>query len=267
MKKSVKVGFVLLGALGFSALLASQAQSGKVSITYWQYVFDSKVKIMDSIMADFNKANPDIEVKQENFPYDGYIQKVESSLAAGQGPDVVNLFYGWVPQFAGNGLIPLPESDFSAKSLESNVGPLIKASKVKGKYWAVPTAVRTLAVFYNKDLFKAAGIAKLPKTWAELSSAAQKIQKSDGGKIQVAGLALAPQGQDHICSARFWCVNGVLSRTRRITKKSLTIPRLDSRHGSFISAWCLRARRLEGWICSQPRPTLTEMRSLPGGQA
>ena len=197
MHKSLKVGFALATAFGFSALLASQAQTAKVSITYWQYVFDSKVKIMDTIMADFNKANPDIEVKQENFPYDGYIQKVETSLAAGQGPDVVNLFYGWVPQFAGNGLIPLPEADFSAKSLEANIGPLIKASKVNGKYWAVPTAVRTLAVFYNKDLFKAANITKLPKTWAELASDAQKIQKSDAGKIQVAGLALAPQGQDH----------------------------------------------------------------------
>jgi multiple sugar transport system substrate-binding protein len=197
MRKSLKVGFFLATAFGFTALLASQAQTAKVSISYWQYAFDSKVKIMNTIMADFNKANPDIEVKQENFPYDGFIQKVESSLAAGQGPDVVNLFYGWVPQFAGNGLIQLPESDFPAKSLEANVGPLMKASKINGKYWAVPTAVRTLAVFYNKDLFKSAGITKLPKTWTELSSAAQKIQKTDAGKIQIAGLALAPQGQDH----------------------------------------------------------------------
>jgi multiple sugar transport system substrate-binding protein len=197
MQKSLKVGFFLATAFGFTALLASQAQTSKVSITYWQYAFDSKVKIVNTIMADFNKANPDIEVKQENFPYDGFIQKVESSLAAGTGPDVVNLFYGWVPQFAGNGLIQLPEADFPAKSLEANVGPLMTASKVNGKYWAVPTAVRTLAVFYNKDLFKAAGISKLPKTWSELSSAAQKIQKTDAGKIQIAGLALSPQGQDH----------------------------------------------------------------------
>jgi multiple sugar transport system substrate-binding protein len=197
MHKSLKVGLALATAFGFTALLASQAQTAKVSITYWQYAFDSKVKIMNTIMADFNKANPDVEVKQENFPYDGFIQKVESSLAASTGPDVVNLFYGWVPQFAGNGLIQLPEADFPAKTLEANVGPLMTASKISGKYWAVPTAVRTLAVFYNKDLFKAAGITKLPKTWTELSSAAQKIQKSDAGKIQIAGLALAPQGQDH----------------------------------------------------------------------
>jgi multiple sugar transport system substrate-binding protein len=92
MQKSLKVGFFLATAFGFTALLASQAQTSKVSITYWQYAFDSKVKIVNTIMADFNKANPDIEVKQENFPYDGFIQKVESSLAAGTGPDVVNLF-------------------------------------------------------------------------------------------------------------------------------------------------------------------------------
>ena len=53
----------------------------------------------------------------------------------------------------------------------------MKASKIDGKYYAVPTAVRVLAVFYNKDLFKAAGITAVPKTWAEMEAAAKKIQK------------------------------------------------------------------------------------------
>ncbi len=190
--------FVVFGtALALGAVGLSLAQNQKVQLVYWQYQFDSKVNLVNDVIKEFNAANPDIEVKQENFPYDNYIAKVKSSLGAGQGPDVVNLFYGWIPDWvAGGYLAPLPEQ-FSAKDLEASVGPLMKASKVAGRYYTVPTAVRTLAVFYNKALFRAAGVSKLPKTWDQLEAIAKKIQKSEGDKVSVAGIALAPTGQDH----------------------------------------------------------------------
>jgi multiple sugar transport system substrate-binding protein len=181
--------------VGLNAIGAAQTQ--KVPLIYWQYQFDSKVALVADLIKEFNAANPGIEVKQENFPYDNYIAKVKSSLGAGQGPDVVNLFYGWIPDWvAGGYLAPLPEQ-FPAKDLEASVGPLVKSSQVGGLYYTVPTAVRSLAVFYNKALFKAAGIAKIPRTWDQFEAAAKKIQKMDGGKVSVAGIALAPTGQDH----------------------------------------------------------------------
>jgi multiple sugar transport system substrate-binding protein len=180
-----------------AALAVAVAQNQKTQVVYWQYQFDSKVNLVNDLIAEFNKANPDIEVKQETFPYDNYIAKVKSSLGAGQGPDVVNLFYGWLPDWVGSNLLqPLPAS-FPARDLETRVGSLMKASKLNNQYYAVPTAVRVLAVFYNKDLFKAAGITAVPKTWAEMEAAAKKIQKTDGNKVTVAGWALQPEGQDH----------------------------------------------------------------------
>ncbi|HEX2864104.1 MAG TPA: extracellular solute-binding protein [Deinococcales bacterium] len=188
---------LLVGVLA-AGLAAGAANAEKVTLTYWQYQYDSKVAEINTLITAFEKANPDITVKQENFPYDSYIAKATSAVAAGQGPDVVNLYYGWLPQFTSGGYLqPLPTADFPPKQLESDIGPLMKASKFQGKYWAVPTAVRTLAVFYNKDLFKAAGITRTPRTWDELVADGKKIQKSSGGRVQVAGIALQPNGQDH----------------------------------------------------------------------
>jgi multiple sugar transport system substrate-binding protein len=190
--------FIVAIASLTAALAVAAAQGQKTQVVYWQYQFDSKVNLVNDLIAEFNKANPDIEVKQETFPYDNYIAKVKSSLGAGQGPDVANLFYGWLPDWVGSNLLqPLPAAAFPAKTLEDRVGGLLKASKIGGQYYAVPTAVRVLAVFYNKDLLKAAGITKLPKTWDEMEAAAKKIQKSDGGKVSVAGWAVQPEGQDH----------------------------------------------------------------------
>ena len=195
MRKRYAVGLVALSA---ALAMGVSAQGGKTQVLYWQYVFASKVTFVDELIAEFNKANPDIEVKQENFPFDSYIAKVKSAVGAGQGPDVANLFYGWLPDWvAGGYLQPLPSNSFNAKALEASVGPLFKAGKVNNQYWAVPTAVRTLAIFYNKDLFKAAGINTIPRTWAEFEAAGKKIQKIENGKTTVAGIAIQPEGQDH----------------------------------------------------------------------
>lgn len=192
MKKS------LLLAAVFAATAGMAVAQQKTTITYWQYDFATKVKLVNELIPEFEKANPDVTVKHETFPYDSFITKVTSAVAAGQGPDVVNLFYGWIPQFVTQGVLqPLPTNAFPAKTLEANIGSLIKTSQVGGKYYAVPTAVRTLAVFYNKDLFKTAGITKIPTTWDELAAAAQKIQKREGSRTQIAGIALQPSGQDH----------------------------------------------------------------------
>jgi multiple sugar transport system substrate-binding protein len=196
MKRALLLaGLGILG--GFGVHQAAFAQQ-KTTIVYWQYQFDSKVAILNDIIKDFERLNPDIEVKQETFPYDSYEAKVFTALAAGQGPDIANLFYGWLPKWVDQSILkPLPTDSFPPKTLEASVGALMKSSKIEGKYWAVPTAVRTLAIFYNKELFKQAGISKVPKTWAEFAEAGKKMQKSEGGKVTVAGIGLQPNGQDH----------------------------------------------------------------------
>jgi multiple sugar transport system substrate-binding protein len=195
MQKRYAVGLVAIGA---ALAIGVSAQNSKTPVLYWQYQFDSKVNFVNELMAEFNQANPDIEVKQETFPYDSYIAKVKSAVGAGQGPDVANLFYGWIPDWvAGGYLQALPKNSFNTKTLEASVGPLFKAGKVDNQYWAVPTAVRTLAIFYNKDLFKANGISKIPKTWAEFEAAGKKIQKIENGKTTTAGIAIQAEAQDH----------------------------------------------------------------------
>lgn len=185
-------------ALALTAALVSTATAAPVTITYWQYDYASKVETMKGLIKKFEAQNPDITVKQETFPYDAYNQKVATSVPAGQGPDVVNLFYGWVPQYVKSGYLqPLPEKDFPTRAIEANYVPMIKVSKMDGKYYALPTAVRTLAVFYNKDLFKQAGIVQPPRTWDDFIQDAQKIVKGQPPRFQTLGFGIQPDGQDY----------------------------------------------------------------------
>ncbi len=184
--------------LSLALALSLSSASALTTITYWQYDYASKVSTMNELIKKFQAQNPDIVVKQETFPYDAYNQKVASSVPAGQGPDVVNLFYGWLPQYVDSGYLqPLPASDFPVAKVESSFVPMIKTSKIGGKYYALPTSVRTLAVFYNKDLFKASKVLVPPRTWQDFIAAGQKIVKGAPPRFTQLGFGIQPDGQDY----------------------------------------------------------------------
>jgi len=92
---------------------------------------------------------------------------------------VINLFYGWVPLYVDRYYLqPLPVEAFPPMELEREFVPMIKNSKFDGKYWAVPTAVRSLALFYNMDLLRAAGFSRAPVTWEEFATMAERTTES-----------------------------------------------------------------------------------------
>ncbi|MHA6689974.1 extracellular solute-binding protein [Devosia sp. A449] len=184
-------------AAGISFLALGSAQA--VEIEYWQYVFDSRVQAMDKLIANFEAANPDITVKQTTFPYADYQTRVVAAKVAGQGPDVVQLFYGWLDNFVSGGLIqPLDPAVFPHDVIESEFFPIVSAMKVGEDYYGLPTAVRSLALFYNKALFAEAGIANPPSNLEEFLAAAEATTKRDGsGNITSEGVTLDMAGQDH----------------------------------------------------------------------
>jgi multiple sugar transport system substrate-binding protein len=184
-------------------LAAVAASAEDVTITYWQYFYESKVNLMTDLIQRFQAQNPGIKVEQVTFPYESYLQKVAAAVPAGEGPEVINLFYGWLPLWVKSGYIqPLSPVDFSAGYFKSNFYPFVAESvNFGGKNYSVPTAVRTLALFYNKKLFREAGLDPNvpPKTLDELVAYAKKLSKYDAqGNLVQSGLLMQPNGQGHV---------------------------------------------------------------------
>ena len=174
--------FTFAAATSLAALVAA-APAQAVEIEYWQYIFDARIKAMDTLIANFQAANPDITVKQTTFPYADYRTKVAAAIPAGEGPDVVQLFYGWLNDYVKADLIqPLPAANFPAERIEAEFSPMVRAMKIDGNYMALPTAVRSLALFYNKRMFKEAGIDAPPATLDELIADAKLMTEKDGVK-------------------------------------------------------------------------------------
>lgn len=195
-----KMGF-WLGAILAMALAWTGTARAQVEIEYWQYTFAQRVQAIDELIKRFEAANPGIKVKHTHIPYDDFRVKIAAAIPAGQGPDVVQLFYGWLQDYLKAGLLqPLPDDAFSAAEIEKEFFPIVQQMKVDGKYYALPTAVRSLALFWNKALFKEAGLdpERPPATLDQLVDAAKKLTKRNpAGDLMQAGLTIDMGGQDH----------------------------------------------------------------------
>jgi multiple sugar transport system substrate-binding protein len=199
--KLFRAGAALAVMAGVSLGTMTSAFAQKVQIEYWQYFFEGRVKAIDALIKTFEAQNPDIKVVHTHFPYEQYRTKVAAAVPAGEGPDVVQLFYGWLDEYRKAGLLqPLSKEAFDPAQIEKDFFPMVQAMKAEGQYWAMPTAVRSLALFWNKRLFKEAGLdpEKPPQTNEELLAMAQKLTKRDAtGNLLVAGMTISPEGQDH----------------------------------------------------------------------
>ena len=181
-----------------AALTAGSAAAQEVTIEYWQYFFDARVAAMEQLIESFEEANPGITVEMTHFPYADYRTKVAAAIPAGEGPDVVQLFYGWLNDYIEADLIqPLPEDAFPTDAIDEAYFPMVQAMKRDGRYYALPTAVRSLALFYNERLLEEAGVEP-PTTLEELVEVAKATTERDGaGNVTQVGITTGMTAQDH----------------------------------------------------------------------
>lgn len=176
---------------------ADLSVSGPVTIQYWQYELPAKTEIVEKLKEQFMADNPDITIEHVNFPYDDFRQQVAAAVQAGEGPDVLNVYFGWIPSYVQQQfLVPIPQDYFPHDQIESQFFPTVQAAKIQDEYYALPTAVRTLALFCNMDILDAAGVEP-PTNWDELVEAAKATVQKDGDNFEVVGMTWDIGGQGH----------------------------------------------------------------------
>ena len=164
-----KIGTRRLAALAAAGLLASAlalpAAAETVTLTFWHNHPEWKSRV-EKILAKFEAANPDIKIQIEEIPGPDYTPKMNTALAAGEAPDIIQLRPGpEVAAAADAGYI----IDLTGKVDVSNVSEAgLDAAHIDGKLWAVPMLGKyTVGLYYNKDIFAKHGL-KPPTTSDEL---------------------------------------------------------------------------------------------------
>ena len=138
------------------------------------------------------KEFPNIDIKLELIP-DAYDQKLQTRVAGGNAPDIIQLAES-VNVYASKGqLIDLaPAFEEADIDLNDQFGEAYASIfQSDGKLWAAPDRAGAMVLYYNKDHFDEAGL-EYPSadwTWDDFRSAAQKLTKRDGDKVTQWGFA------------------------------------------------------------------------------
>ncbi|MEX1019307.1 MAG: extracellular solute-binding protein [Litorilinea sp.] len=171
-----------------------------IEIEYWQYDYGANVTAMDILIDQFHEAHPHIRILH-NFDtsLEDFQTVMDARIPAGLGPDVVSLYHGWQTAWIDAGyLTPLPTDYFPLAEIRAQFSPIIEASVRDGLLYTLPTAVRTGALYYNRDLMAKAGLDpdSPPRTVAELEEqGAQCTQRNEDGTYEILGFPITMTGQ------------------------------------------------------------------------
>lgn len=167
-----------LGALGSE----SPASAATTELNVWMYNEPSRTAIQDAQIAAYEKANPGITIKLSRTDFGTYYTKLAAAIASKTLPDVFMMSGAYFYSAVNSGaLLDITERVAAAKISMNNYffTPTGEDVSWQGKTYGIPGEIDTVALAYNEDMFKKAGLA-LPTagmSWATLLKSAQALTK------------------------------------------------------------------------------------------
>lgn len=159
------------------------------TITVWGLWHESR-NLRDIIKAFSDQTGTKVQYKKI-ASVAAYERELLSALAEGRGPDVFVIHHTWVDGKRGI-LAAAPNSIVDPRAVQDEFVDVVAKDVVRdGQVYALPVSVDTLAMYYNKDLFNAAGIAKPPETWTDFQRMVEKLTTVNRlGTIQQSAAAI-----------------------------------------------------------------------------
>ena len=203
----LRVLFFLLALSGLALLTvgcgkspsSSSSTSGKAKIIFWHSYVKGTWPALNRLIARFEKEHPNIDISQQFVPTgDQLLQKLTTSIATNTAPDICWIHSSWVaPLSKGDYVYDLDElarqyGGFGEAEKQDFFPAPLRTSYYRGKLRMMPVEGTNVALAYNRDMFRRAGLdpTKPPKTWPELGEMGRKLVVSKEGRVDQWGFAI-----------------------------------------------------------------------------
>ncbi|MFJ3936044.1 extracellular solute-binding protein [Streptomyces parvus] len=157
--------------------------SGELSgtVTWWDTSsVGSEDKVFKKLAEGFEKKHPKVDVKYVNVPFGEAQNKFKNAAQAGDGaPDVIRSEVAWTPDFANLGYLAPLDGTAALKNQDDFLKQAVASTEYEDKTYAVPQVIDSMGVFYNKKMFKEAGV-EAPADLDDLKAVAKKIKDKTG---------------------------------------------------------------------------------------
>lgn len=173
----------------------SREPSGRTPVTFWHFWPQA---VAGPILDEFEVLHPEVRVESQQLTWQSGFEKIVLGFASHTAPDLCEIGSTWVARFAAEGILwALPEDPERV----SGEYYLAEPGMFSGRVYALPWLVGTRALFFNRRLFRDAGLdpGRPPETWAELLEAARRI---DGLGPAIHGFG-TNAGERHVLYKKF----------------------------------------------------------------
>ncbi|MBP5159219.1 MAG: sugar ABC transporter substrate-binding protein [Lachnospiraceae bacterium] len=186
MKKKL-LATILVLVLILTTLAGCGSSTKEIHYSYWH---GAMTPYLQQCAEKFEKANPGVKIVLEETSWDEYWTKLETAASGGAIADVFHLNGPNVAKYASAG-VAKPIDDLVAKSgldLKNYPEALIDLYTVDGKLYGIAMDYDTIGLWYNKELFDAAGLAYPNEnwTWDDLANAAAQLTDPSTGVYGIA---------------------------------------------------------------------------------
>lgn len=178
---AIVLGILLIGARCGGGDRGGGTTTEPLTLRIWR-VFDTPATF-STIIERYQELHPNVTIEIETKNYPTYELEVANAIAAGNGPDIWMIRNDWLPKHVGK-LQAMPKGLLGPDNLKviKDRYPDVVATEAtsNGAVYGIPLAIDTLALYYNKDHFREAGLTQPPTTWSEFVTAVQKLTQFEG---------------------------------------------------------------------------------------
>lgn len=158
--------------------------SGPVTVEWWTISMQPTfTDLFNGLIKDYEAKNTKVKIKWVDLPYESIQQKLITSSAGGNSPDVVNLNTQMTLALVAKNAVVDLEKEATAEQKGIYIKSLYESAKVGDSIYAFPWYAAPSVVIYNKDLFSKAGISSVPKTYQEANQSAKAMKDKTGAYL------------------------------------------------------------------------------------
>lgn len=163
--------------------------SDRIELTFWRNRGNTaENKAYEELVSAFEKTNPNIVLNMKSIPYGDYELRIRTELVAGNAPDIIATDSPNLALYANSGaLLSIDKYMRKEGNIEDIPESTLKGLSYKGQIYLAPVVESSIALFYNKHLFKEAGIPfpsedpNKPLTWNQVLNKAKKVNNPEKG--------------------------------------------------------------------------------------
>lgn len=184
---------VLAVVLGFTAACGSgdsttpEGQQVTIRFDWWGNA--DRAELTEKAIDLFEAKHPNIKVETSFAEFGAYFQKLATQIAGGGAPDVLQMDYRYVREYADRNVLAQLDSGPAKVDTSAITQQLLSGGTVKGKLYGIPPTQNTQVFSYDFAQWEKSG-APAPKegwTWTDLKTSAQKVSDSTQNKVRGLG--------------------------------------------------------------------------------